>query len=635
LFALVEHERHSSGFHESAACIFGRLPLTRTFSALFAPFLAAALLCCANANAATATAGAAQTIIHLNATSVNFYYDRFLLEAEGNVHVTTSDGMTMTGDAFSMDLKLNRFVLAGHVHMQNPSGSQDGAALADFLDYNRIYFVPITTEPDRWTFLDGDFAHPAKGREMPGDTFFFPDLGDAKPFLVSDSATIGSRSFLRFGGNHIDVANGLGAYIPLPSYYVNFSTDRHLGENSLSGANWDATWELAGGANAITALHFRYDTVNKTYMSLEQHLSGKKAYAVFSVNPMTRPQKFWNLVLSDQPSDRFQVRTFTQLATNQHWLSSPAASGQFTIVQATDALPHSFLQLAVQDTNQSLLPPGVHHGVGAVIDHPWQMNLSAQTFDHRIGHTPFYEHIGYGIGYVHDAGRLDGLGRMVPLQTLQGTPYTTIWNHNLDVVAYVPSFKLGNSYLIEKNYYLNASFEKNRQWFSVPHYIDTTTTRFSLSKELNKHFISFLGYSIENLGDYYGKLQTTVYPSFVPVVDGVKYPGYAAFRGLATFRELSFDLTYTNGGNVSASLLARKHVDFPKPIPNFFATPPLDILGNQILGGQPYLGEPPYDITADVRLRLNAHTSIDISRAYYFHFGNRGWSPEFVIQVMQ
>ena len=580
--------------------------------------------------------------MHVNANSVSFYYDHFLLEANGNVRLTTSDGMTMTGDAFSMDLKLNRFVLAGHVHVQDPSGSQDGAALADFLDFNRIYFLPIVSgagdapEPDRWTFINGDFAHPAKGREMPGDPFFFPDLGDSKPFLISDSAVVGTRSFLRFGGNHIDIADGLGAYVPTPSYYVNFSTDRHLGENSLSGANWDATWELAGGANAITALHFRYDTVNKTYMSLEQHLSGKKAYAVFSVNPMTRPQKFWNLILSDQPSAKFQVRTFTQLATFQHALTQPDASSQFTVLQATQALPHSFLQLAVQDTNFSLLPPkpGGYHGIGPVIDHPWQMTLSAQTFDHRIGRTPFYEHIGYGLGYVHDAGRLNRFGDAVPLQTLQGTPYTTIWNHNLDLIAYVPSFKLGNSYLIEKNYYLNFSVEKNRQWFSTPHYIDTTTTRLSLSKMLNKHFISFLGYTVENLGDYYGKLQTTVYPSFVPVVDGVKYPGYAAFRGLATFREFSFDVTYTNGGNVSASLLARKHVDFPKPIPNYFQPPALDVIGNPI-NTQFYLGEPPYDVTADVRVRINQHTSIDLSRAYYFNFGKRGWSPEFVIQVMQ
>lgn len=595
--------------------------------ALIAALFAATLFSCA--------AASAQTLIHLNAGTVNFYYDRFLLEAEGNVRVTTSDGMTMTGDAFSMDLKLNRFVLAGHVRVQDPSGSQDGAALADFLDFNRIYFLPIVSGPadsplpDRWTFLNGDFAHPAKGREMPGDPFFFPDLGDDKPFVVTNSAVIGAKSFVRFGGNKIDLANGLGAYVPTSSYYVNFSTDRHLGENSLAGANYDATWEFAGSANAISALHFRYDTVNKTYLSFEQHISGKKAYGVFSINPMTRPQKFWDLLLSDEPSPYYQIKTFTQLATNQHWLTQPNAAGQYTILQATHALPNSFLQVSAQDTNFSLLPPGNYHGIVPVIDHPWQMTLSAQTFDHRIGRTPFYERVGWGFGYAHDASRV--------LQTLGGTPYTTIWNHNLDAILYVPSYKLGNSYIVSKNYYLNASFEKNRQWFSSGHHIDTATSRMTLSKTFGAHdrFVSFLGYSVENLGDYYGKLQDVAYRPFVPVVDGVKYPGYAAFHGLATFRELSLGVTYANGGYVSASLLARKHIDFPKPIPNFFQPPPLDILGNQIYGAQPYLGEPPYDITADLRVRLNSHTSVDFSRAYYFNFGKRGWSPQFVIQVMQ
>lgn len=629
--ALAKHERRALAHRESPA-INPEVCLIQKVLAHIAAVFAAALLCCAPAGA--------ETLIHVNAKHVSFYYDRFLLEANGNVHITTSDGMTMRGDAFSMDLKLNRFVLAGHVHMQDAAGAQDGAALADFIDFDRIYFVPIIAgagdvpQPDRWTFLNGDFAHPAKGREMPGDTFFFPEFGNEQPFLTSGSAVIGSRSFVRFGGNHVDVANGLGVFIPTPSFYVNFSTDRHLGENSLAGANYDATWQIAGGANAITALHFRYDTLNKTYMSLEQHVSGKKAYGVFSVNPMTRPQKFWDLVLSDQPSPTLQIRTFSQLATFQHWLSRPDSAGQFTILQATQALHQSSLSLSVQDSNSSLLAPGTYHGVGAVIDHPWQLALGVQTFDHRIGRTPFYEHIGYSMGYVHDRDREGDLHQAVPLQTLQGAPYWTIWNHNLDVVAFVPSFKLGHSYVETKNYYLNASFEKNRQWFSLPHYIDTTTTRATLSKMFDRHFISFLGYTVQNVGDYYGKLQSLVYQPFVPVVGGVKYPGYAAFRGFATFREISFDMTYANGGNFSASLLARKHDDFPRPIPNFFSPPPLDILGNEIQG-QYYLGEPPYDARADVRFRINSHMSIDVSRAYYFNFGNRGWSPQTVIQVMQ
>jgi hypothetical protein len=570
------------------------------------------------------------TLIRLHAGSVRFYYDRFLLEADGDVRITTSDGMTMRGDAFSMDLKLNRFLLAGHVHVSDPAGAQDGAAIADYLDFNRIYLIPITGEPDRWTFSDGDFAHPIKGREMPGDTFFFPDLGKSKPFLIAGGAVVGSRSFVRFNGNRLDVANGLGAYVPAPTYYINFSTNRHLGENSLAGANFDATWEVAGSQTSITAVHFRYDTVNKTFASLEQHFSSAKSYAVFSINPMTRPQKFWDLVLSDQPSPTFQVKTFTQLATNQRWLTRPDASGQFSIVQVIKALPHSSMQLAVQDTNSSLLPPGTYDGVKPIIDHPWQLALSASGNNYRIAHTPFYERFTYGAGYAHDTFRTpDNFG----LQHFDGRWYTTIWNGTFDFLTYLPAFKLGNSDVENKNYYLNASYERTRQWYSTPHYVDSTLTRISISKVLGWHFTSFLGYSVYNVGDIYGSLQALAYPPRVPVVGGVKYPGYAAFRGLATWRTLSLGVNYFNSGNVSWWILGRAHDDFPKPIPNYFSTPPLDNLGNPIQG-EFYLGQPPYDVTADVRARVNAHMTIDLERAYYFHYGSRGWSPEFVIQVL-
>ena len=592
-----------------------------------AALLAAAIALPSSARALTASTPPA-TLIHLHGDKVEFYYDRFLLEADGNLRVTTRDGMTMTGDSFSMDLKLNRFLLAGNVHVQDAAGAQDGAALADFLDFNRIYFVPVTSEPDRWTFIAGDFAHPAKGREMPGDTFFLPDLGNARPFIITDSATVGSKSFVRFGGNRIDLANGLGAYVPAPSYYVNFSNDQHLGDNSLAGANYDATWEFAGGSSAISALHVRYDTVNKAYLSFEQHLSGKKAYAVFSVNPVTRPSKFWDLVLSDRMSDRFQLRTFSQLHTFQSGLSRPDEAQQYTIVQATQALPQSFLQLSSQFTNFSLLPftPGGYDGHGVVINHPFQLQLSSQTVNHQIGHLPIFENIGYGLGYQYNS---------YGLQTVGGQLYKTIWQHNAGFQIFAPNFKLGHSYIITKNYYVNASFQKNRQWNSSGHYTDTATTNVSLSKMFDAHFISYLNDSVQNVGDYYrGAEQAAVYPSYVPVAGGVPYPGFAAFQGVATFRTLSLGINYSNAGNFSASLLARKHDDFPKAIPFLFASPPLDILGREMAGAY-YLGEPPYDVSADVRMRINPHMSIDISRAYYFNFGNRGWSPQTVIQVSQ
>lgn len=585
------------------------------------------VLFCAAAFFTASVPACAQTLVQLGAKRVTFYYDRFLVEADGGVKVRTSDGMTLTGDAFSMDLKLNRFVLAGHVHAQSPAGAQDGAALADFLDFNRIYFVPITGEPDRWTFLNGDFAHPAKGRQMPGDTFEFPDLSGDSPFLIASAATIGEKNFVRFGGGRVDLANGLGAFIPIPSFYVNFGTDPHMGANSLAGASFDATYQFAGNANAISALHFRYDPVNKTYLSMEQHLSNKNEYAVFSVNPMTRPSKFWDLVTGFTGSDRFQVHTFSQLHTFQYGLSQPLESSQFSIVQLTQALPQSYLQLNTNFTNFNLLAPnatGNYQGHGYIQNHPTSVMLTAQTFDHRIGHLPIFEHINYGYGWNNDS-----LG----LQTLGGVRYDRIYQKTLGFTLFTSAYPIGHSYIQTKNLYLNAIFNKQLVGNSLPHFQQLTDTRVSLSKIYDRHWLSYLQYEVDNVGDYYGAQQLAVYPPFTPVVNGISYPGYRAFRGLATFHTLSLGLNYTNNANFSFSLLGEQHTDFPKPIPFFFPLPPTDFLGNPLPGN--FLGRPPYDVTGDMRFRVNSHMAVDVQRTYYFNYQNMRWSPQFVIQVTQ
>src|ERR1700729_4439378 len=118
------------------------------------------LLACAAGRAAAPTpaptAAPPHTILYLKATRLDFYYNRFLIEGDGNVRLRTSDGFTVTGDAFSMDLKLNRFMVAGHVTMHDATGTVSGAAISDFLDFRRIYLGTVTTEPYWCTFLYGN-----------------------------------------------------------------------------------------------------------------------------------------------------------------------------------------------------------------------------------------------------------------------------------------------------------------------------------------------------------------------------------------------------------------------------------------------------------------------------------------------
>jgi hypothetical protein len=607
--------------------------LLRHFSTRLALIAATLVALAAPVHASTAAT------IRLTADRIAFYYDRFLVEADGNVRISTDDGLTITGQTLTMDLKANRFMVAGGVQLSAPSGSQNGAAAADFLDFNRVYFIPITSEPDRWTFLEGDYAHPAKGREMPGDTFAFPDVSQNLPYLYAKSAVIGTRNFVRFQSVTLMVGRIKAA--PAPSYYINFSADQHLAENSLSGATYDATWQIAGNANSISAIHFRYDPTNKTYASFEQHIASKNAYAVFSLNPGTQPSKLYNLVTDYEPTPRFEIHSFTQFHTLQNGFTTPAQAQHVTNIQVTAALKNASLQLAYQTVNYCLL---AIHGIDdfcgsgpSVVglplshSHPQTWTLGLSSFDFPKGATaPIKLRYRAGIGFIHDAE---------PLQTLGGAPYQTIWNHYVGLTAYASSLKFGNREDSRKTYFLNLSLDGQRQWYSVPHHIDTIDGIGSLSRVFNRSFAAYTSYEVRQIADYYNEGQLNAYPSPVCGINDTSPfcnsggRSYSAFHGLATLRTLSVGMAYTPNPDFAFTLLARKHKDFPVPVPGLFPTPPLNVLGEYI---SPYfLGQAPYDVTGDVRVRVLHHYYLDVQRTYYFNFGTLRWSPIFVIQVTQ
>lgn len=593
----------------------------------------------------------ANTIVRLTADHVSFYYDRFLVEADGNVRIQTSDGFSASGDAFSMDLKLNRFLVAGHVTLRVGNEQASGAALSDFLDFNRIYFVPVTNEPDRWTFLNGDLAHPVKGRTMPGDSFEFPDLPE-QPSITANGAVIGTKNYVRFTGANAILA---GASIPLASYVVNFSPNQYFAQNSLSGANFDATWNVAGNNNALSAVHLRYDTQNHAYLAFEQHFVGQHEYAIFSANPLTKSQRFFNLVTYEKLGQRFQIQTFTQYFINQGVLlqAPPLSETQTTFVNATQAFPHSYLQLSTNFTNYNLLGPGSfnNNNPAGSLSHPSQMQLTATSFQNRIGKLPLYVQTYEGYGFNHDSVGPNqyatplppwqsglqsfGSGTCFYKKVLQAcpTPYTTIWNTVFGFTFFTPSVKIGSRDNPYQTFYLNAAFNKQRQWNSLPHHVDNTTTTFSLSRQFSRPVNSYLSYQIMNTGDYY--LQGGYQPC-APQPDPSK-PAYCpssltSFRGVSTLRTLTLGINYDPNPEFNASLVGRHHADFPIPVPDLFPLPLTNVIGQPLYNN--YLGQPPNDLTADVRFKILPHMILDVQRTYYFNFGNIRWSPYFIVQVL-
>jgi hypothetical protein len=612
----------------------------------------------------TATPAPPRTLLYLSAQRVRFFYDQFLIEADGNVRVRTSDGFTVTGDAFSMDLKLNRFMVAGHVTMKDSTGTVSGAAIADFLDFRRIYFVPVTTAPDRWTFLNGDLAHPAMGREMPGDVFYFPTTPE-QPSFTASGAVIGTKTYVRFLDAHAVLA---GAEIPLGSYVVNFSSSPFFAQNSLSGATADLTWNLAGNSNSLTAVHLRYDPTYHTYLSVEQHFVGDHEYAVMSVNPATRAEKWWNLMLYDKLGSRFQIQTFSQLYTQQNYLFEPRAAQQTTFINATYALPHSYIQATSQLTHYNLLGPGSLEepdAIGGALNHPTQLQITASSFQNKIGDLPIYEQIYEGYGFNHDSvgGQqyLNGFPGFwpehaayapIPVPGLQayGAPcavqpskvftyycpvYTTIYNTVLGLNLYTPALKLNNPPSPYQTYYFNASFTKQYQWNSLPHWISLSSENFSISRQFNRSVNTYLGYQILNTGDHYinGGYQpcnpaNSKFGFYCPL-------SFTSFRGVATQRTTSLGMNYVPKPEFNFSVLLRHHVDFPIPVPGVFAFPPNNILGQPLYSN--FLGQPPYDATGDLRIKILPHALVDISKTWYCYcnpYRWQGWAPATVVQIL-
>lgn len=592
------------------------------------------------AGALTASARA-MDVVHLHADRVTFYSDRKLIEATGHVRVTTSDGLTITGETFSMDMNLNRFLIAGTVHLTAPTGTQDGAAVADYLDFKRVYFVPITTEPDRWTFVNGDYAHPLKGRQMPGDPFEFPDLSDARVYLTAKNAVIGAKTYVRFGGT---VLNVFGANIaPLGVYYVNYSSNPALSQNTLTGATYDATWQFAGDANYITALHLRYDRLNHAYAALEAHVADSNAYAVLSVNPVTKLSKFWNFAAAYQPSDRFIIHDFSQLHTDQSGLSEPLEAQHVSnaymsqILGAPGSRHEGSLSLSYQLVNYCLLQAGYvstdPNEVCGAPDHRAILNnmqtwtLGVESAKYRLGrYIPAYALARAGVGLVHDTA---------PLQTSGGVAYHSIWSKYISGAITVPSIRLGGPDVQQtKEYSLNLSFNGQRTWYSVPHHIDTFGGIASISRTFtsDQSLNASLSYEVQQTNDIYKAGQQSAYPSYTPIIGGVPVLSYAAFHGKSTLRTLSLQVNYEPDPDVfRVSVLLQKHRDFPIPAPGLFPNSAIDPIGDPLYSN--YLGQPPYYFNGDVFFRISKHFALDVSRSYYFNFGSQRWSPVFVIQV--
>jgi hypothetical protein len=531
--------------------------------------------------------------IDVSAEHVDYFSDEDVVVARGRVQVKLPDGLAATGDAFAMDLRLQRLLVAGHVHFSTPSGGYDGAAVADFLAYHRIYFIPLVPEADRWTFRNGDYANPVKGLDMPGDTFYFPDVRGKKAYISGRRAVIDASTDVRFEPATVAILMGPKTP-PLPAFVDNFSANPAFGQNSLAGATFDAPYQFFGSGHALDALHFRYNQAftDPYYLSFEHHsIADSGAYAVFSINPMTQALKQWTLLGYLPEGTRNGLSLDAQLFTDQSGLGEPVTSNGFVDLQFVHALHQSSLLADATQAYDSLLP-----GV-AQPDHPFILGLQWNSFQEPIFRSGFTYRLTSGVAMAHDA------------YGVTGTDSADVTLTDGAATLATPSFAgpFGSS--------VDATASTERTWMTFPNWIQTQSLAFTDGKEIEPRVYGVLSAVVQSVrtGD---PALTIDSPNLATGLapEPISLNGLPVF-GTATTGDAAVSRVY--GATVSW-----------QPSPSFafvtsdsrtFYTP-----------GQPL---PPTQLAFSVRANVTRTLYVTLGRVYYFNWENQSWSPRFSFQV--
>lgn len=558
--------------------------------------------------------------IELRANVVDFYSDRYVLTADGKVRARLSDGTVVSGDTFSMDLKLNRFLIAGDVHIDGPHIHQAGAAFAGYPDIDREYVVTEGGTPDRWTYYGLDFSDAHPGRQQPGDAFFFPDLTGQRPYIIANGATIFLKNNVEFPvGSRIDV---LGAYVPTPGYVVNYSANPNFYQNAFSGAVFDIGVPFHGAADAISAMHIRYDQYRGFYTAFDQHFVHNLDYAVFSVDPLTQNQRQYNAILYKRLSPDVEARLFYQLSAQSIGLNEPNTASDYVNFAINAKVGRYAVGLNADQYNNDLLGGALDAFNGAYrqAGHPFDMELNVNSYEDewrlfRYVGVPIKFQYRAGYGYNYDSYGLPTLGpgsTAIP-STWGGVQYNLMFNHYLGATAYTNSVRLAKLLTI------SAKSDELETWYTMPHHTVTTNTSTTLAYTplSTKRPAFLLTYGILNIGDFWGADQRVAYP--FPAYGNTytdsfgTFTGLDAFDGFATSRSVSGSFVYTPTPYFALNLTLQHFDVTPAPVPG--------------LGGQA-----PYQFLGDLRIRLSRNILVDISRQYYFNFANETWAPQWGIQ---
>jgi len=553
--------------------------------------LAALALAAGPVRADQASAAPASDPIVVSANRVTYYSDQAIVQARGDARVRLEDGTTIAGDAFSMDLGLRRFLVVGHVRLHTSAGDLNGAAFADYLEFRRIYFVPLDPQADRWTFLAGDFAHPKKGRVMPDDAFFLPDTSHDRPYVIAKSVVIDPTTYMRFWPARLVLLNGGLRTPPLGPYVDNYSSNYYFGVNSLAGATFDAPYDFAGGRSFLSTLHLRYDQQRGTYLSFEQHSVFDRGYAVLSLNPATRAAKQWDLLGYERTGPSSALSLQSQLFTTQRGFSTPTSSNGFWDLQFTQALPHSGLRADFTQAYDNLL------GTGVTPNHPFIAGLTWSGFDEPLLGTRLVYRLVSGIARDHD------------VFGVSGSSSTDVWSKYLGGSLYTPVFPA------PFHTGFDAAFTAQRTWLTFPNTVNSQVLQLSDSKRVNDKLYLVASYLITsartdnpNFTIVSPNLTTGLVP---PLLSPSGMPFVLQGHAAATGRTAQLTASFAPSASFQLRLTGQ-HNDYTPAGPSGTAAFPDQVIG-------------------DARVRISKNLFLDVQRAY--NFSARGFSPQFIFQV--
>ena len=430
---------------------------------------------------------------------------------------------------------------------------------------------------------------------MPGDAFYFPSVSE-HPSITGSGAVIGTKTYVRFINAHTYFLN---AGIPLGTYVVNFASNQYFAQNTLSGASVEPTWNMAGSPNALTALHLRYDPTYKTYLSVEQHFVGEHEYAILSVDPATRAEKWWNLVY-EKLARAFKFRVYAVHRT-ANWLQR-AASGATDDLSQRDLCLSAFVRdgvLAAHELQPSRACRDPKRGQARRQPRPsFAGSAHATSFQNRIAKLPLFEQIYEGYGFNHDTvggnqylQGFPGEGPPIPTPGLQaygapcanqhgaprlpGRSISARSTRRSGIRSSVQPLHAVDQAQSRSQHLSNLLLQRQLQQ-TVPvelaaHWINTSSENFSISRQVSHALNAYAGYQILNTADNY---INGGYTPCEPVNTSTCPLSFTSFRGVSTQRTTSLGINAAPNPEFNFSLLLRHHTDYPVPVPGLFGFRP-------------------------------------------------------------